>query len=220
MEKIDPFCLSERSIFEMEKDDIQAQTEPIEVQETQLEATDTDPVPEPLPAEPTKAGFLGGSVVLKTSHMIIGSIVVLLLLVGGVALGSLLPGLLADPEIDPNAKDDDELYFDAGEVTPGNILAPGYKDVTFPAGKKDVQIILPNPEGNPCYFRYVLILKESGETVYRSGLIPPGKVITAITLSRPLEPGQYAMEIRVETFDLEERSSMNGITMDVNLSVR
>ena len=126
----------------------------------------------------------------------------------------------SDPDIDPNAKDYGDIYVSAGEVTPGNISAPGYSDVTFLAGARDVQIILPNPEGNPCYFRFVLVLKETEETVYRSGLVPPGQAITDITLSRPLEAGAYPLEIRIETYSLEDRSAMSGVTMDVNLTVR
>ena len=167
-----------------------------------------------------KTSFLSGSIVLKASHLLIGFACVMALVVGGIFLGMWISNRPSDPDIDPNAKDYGDIYVSAGEVAPGSISAPGYSDVTFLAGVRDVQIILPNPEGNPCYFRFILILQESGETIYRSGLVPPGQAITDITLSRPLEAGLYPMEIRIETFSLETRSAMSGVTMDVNLTVR
>ena len=125
-----------------------------------------------------------------------------------------------DPEIDPNAKDYGDLFVAPDEVEPGNLSAPGYDKVTFPAGERHVQIVLPNPEVNPCYFRFSLILPDTNETLYRSGLVPPGTAITDVTISRPLEKGTYRLEIVIEAVSLEDRSAMNGITMEVVLTVR
>lgn len=172
-----------------------------------------------VPVATQAGGFFKGSVVLKTSHILIGALAVVLLVVGGVFFGMWLTMSQIDHEIDPNAKEYEDIFVAPDEVAPGNLSAPGYDQVTFRAGRRNVQIVLPNPAVNPCYFRFSLILPDTHETLYRSGLVPPGKAITDITLSRPLEVGTYRLEIVIEAASLEDRSTMNGITMEVVLTV-
>ena len=167
-----------------------------------------------------KTSFLSGRIVLKASHLLIGFACVMALVVGGIFLGMWIANSRMDHELDPNAKDYDNIYVGPTEVAPGNLSAPGYDKVTFPAGERNVKIVLPNPEINPCYFRFSLVLPDTNETLYRSGLVPPGKAITDITLSRPLEKGTYRLEIVIEAASLEDRSAMNGITMEVVLTVQ
>ena len=81
-----------------------------------------------------------------------------------------------------------------------------------------MQIVLLNPDGNPCYFRFSLILSETDEELYRSGLIPPGMAVTDIELNRALEAGEYALRIRIESFSLSDRSEMNGADMETKLT--
>ncbi|MBQ2735008.1 MAG: hypothetical protein IJF33_04170, partial [Clostridia bacterium] len=164
--------------------------------------------------------WASGSIVLRTSHLLIGALAVVLLVIGGIFLGMWISMSQIDHEIDPNAKDYGDLYVGPAEVTPGNLSAPGYDKVTFRAGERNVQIVLPNPEVNPCYFRFSLVLPDTNETLYRSGLVPPGKAITDVTLSRPLEKGTYRLEIVIEAASLEDRSAMNGLTMEVVLTVQ
>ena len=47
-----------------------------------------------------------------------------------------------------------------------------------------------NPEGNPCYFTFTLVLKDTDETIYQSKMVEPGKAITQITLSKELSAGE------------------------------
>ena len=160
-----------------------------------------------------------GGIVLKASHLAIAVVLVAALTVGGVFFGMWLKDRESDPDIDPNAKDYGDIYF-GEEAEEGNITAPGYADISLPANTRKVQMILPNPSHNPCYFRYTLVIKDSGETVYRSGLIPPGKAVTDLTLSRPLDAGTYTLEILIDTFSLDTRSAMNGIQMEVTLTAK
>lgn len=51
------------------------------------------------------------------------------------------------PDQDPNAKT--QTADDTGEK-PTGIRIPGYPTITIEADKKDVQMNLMNPEGNPC----------------------------------------------------------------------
>lgn len=189
-------------------------------EEASVPASEPSIQPECLPTVTQTGGFLSGSIVLRTSHLLIGALAVVLLVIGGIFLGMWISMSQIDHEIDPNAKDYGDLYVGPAEVTPGNLSAPGYDKVTFRAGERNVQIVLPNPEVNPCYFRFSLVLPDTNETLYRSGLVPPGKAITDVTLSRPLEKGTYRLEIVIEAASLEDRSAMNGLTMEVVLTVQ
>ena len=77
-----------------------------------------------------------------------------------------------------------------------------------------------NPEGNPCYFTFELVLKDSGETLYKSKMVPPGKAITKITLSRALPAGEYNATIKITTASLENGGAMNGANVETVLKVQ
>ena len=62
------------------------------------------------------------------------------------------------PDQDPNAKT--QTADDTGEK-PTGIRIPGYPSITIEADKKDVQMNLMNPEGNPCYFTFEIVLNDT-----------------------------------------------------------
>ena len=61
---------------------------------------------------------------------------------------------------------------DTGEK-PTGIRIPGYPSITIEADKKDVQMNLMNPEGNPCYFTFEIVLNDTDETIYTSKMVEP-----------------------------------------------
>ena len=61
------------------------------------------------------------------------------------------------PDLDSNAKT--QTADDTGEK-PTGIRIPGYPSITIEADKKDVQMNLMNPEGNPCYFTFAPFMAE------------------------------------------------------------
>ncbi len=163
-----------------------------------------------------KAGIL-----IQKSHLWIGAAIVLALIACGFFLGYFLKGEHKDSmRIDPNAKAYGQIQAIPENENPDGISIPMFTKVIFPANEKDVKIVLLNPEGNPCYFRYTLRIAGE-EELYRSGLIPPGMAVTDLSLSRALEQGEYAMEIIVETYSLDdELTPMNGATENAVLYVR
>ena len=70
----------------------------------------------------------------------------------------------------PNAKT--QTADDTGEK-PTGIRIPGYPTITIEADKKDVQMNLMNPEGNPCYFTFEIVLNDTDETIYTSKMVEP-----------------------------------------------
>ena len=64
------------------------------------------------------------------------------------------------PSLDANAGD-----VNSDKATTGSqqsIRIPGYPSITIAAGKEDVTMNLMNPEGNPCYFTFEIVLSDTG----------------------------------------------------------
>lgn len=169
-------------------------------------------------------------VTISKRALAIGLIVVLLLVAGGVTLGlnwnrwfapTPQQELTFNPDIDPNAGDwkGNELPDKTGGEAVG-IKIPGYPSITLPANKKNVTVALLNPEGNPCYFTFELVLKDTDEVLYTSKMVPPGQAISDITLSRALPAGKYNAVIRISTASLEDGSTMNGANVETVLIVQ
>lgn len=167
------------------------------------------------------------SIVIKKKHIVIAVIIILLLIIGGIVLvlnwsswfgGGPAPTTQSTTmEVDPNAGQyNGEKPEDKGGEAEG-IKIPGYPSITIPANQTDVTVALLNPEGNPCYFVFELVLKDTDETLYTSKLVPPGQAITDITLSKPLEAGEHNAVIKISTYSLEEQSPMNGANVETVL---
>ena len=87
---------------------------------------------------------------------------------------------------------------------PNQIMLPGFSTLTMNAQTGQVRAALVNPDGNPCYFTYVIVQKDTQEELYRSGLLEPGTAITEFTIEKDLAPGKYDIELRVETGQLSD----------------
>ena len=103
---------------------------------------------------------------------------------------------------------------------PEGIRIPGYPSITIPADTKDVTVNLMNPEGNPCYFTFTLVLKDTDETIYQSKMVEPGKAITQITLSKELSAGEYPAILKISTAALDDGRAMNGANVETVLKVQ
>ena len=173
-------------------------------------------------------------IVISKKTLIIALIVLLLLFVGVVTLalnwnnwfGNVPDGpassQIGDLDIDPGAGDwDGQKLPDKTDDAPAvGIKIPGYPSITLPKNQQTVNVALLNPEGNPCYFTFTLILKDTGETLYQSKLVPPGQAITEITMSKALPAGEYPATIQITTTSLEDGSAMNGANVETILVVK
>ena len=168
-------------------------------------------------------------IILTPKTLAILAVVVILLVAGGVTLGLNWQKWFGDtpvtdeftPDIDPDAQDwnGGELPDQGGEEEVG-IKIPGYPSITIPADTTDVTVALLNPEGNPCYFTFELVLSDTDEVLYTSKMVPPGQMVSDITLSRALPAGEYNATIRITTASLEDGSAMNGANVETVLIVQ
>lgn len=177
-------------------------------------------------------------VTLKKWQLILIIVIVVVLVAGGIIVGmnwnkwfgkgidkadissSTTESVGAD--IDPNALD-----YDAGSLADKTgdsgvsegIQIPGYPSINLPANTKNIQLVLLNPKGNPCYFTFKIVLKDTDEVIYTSKQVPPGKAIQDLELTRGLEAGTYDAVIQITTNSLEDQSAMNGANVETQLIV-
>lgn len=122
--------------------------------------------------------------------------------------------------IDPNGGDYTEP---STSQSPGSGIAiPGWGSITIPSEKADVTVNFTNPDANAgkYYLTFQLVLENSGEVLYTSGLVPPGKVIQKITLSRALEAGTYDAIVKVQPYKMNnEKTPTNNADMKTKLIV-
>lgn len=101
-----------------------------------------------------------------------------------------------------------------------SILLPGYDVLYLNEKTKQVDVALFNPEGNQCYFRFHIALKDSKKEIYQTGLIKPGTAVTSFTVQENLTSGEYPIIIQVDTIDLEDTDkSLNGGIIEAILKV-
>lgn len=124
-------------------------------------------------------------------------------------------------DIDPNVRDyTGETSRESKETSSKGIQVPGYASITIPADTTEVTMSLFNPESNSVYFTFEIILDETGETIYQSKMVPPGKALTDITLTRALSAGTYDATIRITTNSIEDLSPKNGADVKTELIVK
>ena len=190
---------------------------------TTEEPTVEEPTTEVITEEPQteeKPKKEAAGLVIKPWQLAVAAVAVVAMIVGGVVLGIVL-GNKNSGSYDDSPVDYEWVLPDGAQTNPDQIILPGYVELTFQAGKQVIEIVLPNPASNPCYFRYTLVLEETGEVLYQSRLIAPGKAVLEIKLSRPLEVGDYSLLIGVDSVSLTDgRTPMNGGEQRVLLKVR
>lgn len=158
-------------------------------------------------------------------------LLVLLLIAGGVLVGLNWNNWFGpdtsqtdgnSPDIDPNAEDRQGTLPNGNDNggTSDGIAIPGYKSITLKASVKEQSVSLVNPEQNNCYFVLSLIL-EDGTDIYKSKMIPPGKWLYKIELTKTLTAGTYEnCTLKYETYRMDETlASMNGADVNVTLIV-
>ena len=178
-------------------------------------------------------------ITISRKTVVIIVIIILLLVAGGVALGLNLgrnkggSGETQGGEVQAAARSDGskpgiELDENAGQYTGElpkdqsgesavGIKIPGYPSITIAKDTQDVKMALLNPEGNPCYFKFVIALKDSGETLFESKYVKPGDCIYDVHLEKPLAAGEYAAVIKISTISLDGETPLNGANVETVL---
>lgn len=103
---------------------------------------------------------------------------------------------------------------------PGKIMMPVISRMQLYKGETHIQNLFINPEGNECYFKFQIVLDDTNEIIYESGLIPPGKAIIDFDLNRTLDVGEHNVTVKILATDLQdENKSLNGGDMKTIIDV-
>ena len=101
--------------------------------------------------------------------------------------------------------------------TPGTYQVNGFQRINILADSTEVEIPLENPRGNAVKFQFELMIEKTGEVLYKSEIINPGKKINKIQLKKGLPEGIYPSKIRISTFDIESNEPRNPTELKFNL---
>lgn len=139
-------------------------------------------------------------------------VVAALAILGGEASPSI------NPDLDPNAAPwTGEPQPEQSEIPADGIRLPGYKSITVQSGVREVSVALRNPEENNCYLVMRLVLPDSGETIFESKMIEPGKGLYNVTLARPLKAGKYDAQLHYDAYDMTTLARLNGAVINLDL---
>lgn len=129
-----------------------------------------------------------------------------------------MPTATAQLAIDPNAG---ALITPTPAPQEPGVAIPGWGSMTIPAGVTEVQTSMQNPEANEgwYYLTFELRLKDTDEVIFTTGLISPGQYCNQVTLTRPLEKGEYAAVIHVQPYRISDMSPTNNADMETVLIV-
>ena len=102
-------------------------------------------------------------------------------------------------------------------VSADGVKIPGIENVTIPAGTADVHFFLLNPAENDCSLTFALVLKDTGETLFQSGLLAPGMYLEDVTLDRELNPGGYKAVLKIRCYAPEDINEKGGWETEFDL---
>ena len=123
--------------------------------------------------------------------------------------------------IDPNAGEYVDPTHTQTQSEP-NVAIPGWGSITIPANQQTVSVDFYNPERNEglYYLTFKLILSDTGEVLYESNAVPPGKHIQTITLTRALPRGIYDVAVHVQPYRMSDETPTNNADMKTTLIVK
>jgi len=122
----------------------------------------------------------------------------------------------------PLFPDENALPYEGGEETTGGpgYLVPGYDGMNVPVTNgRQAQVTLFNHESNPCSLIFEFVLEETGETLYKSGLVDPGMCVKDAELDETQSIGEHKAVLIISAYGLENFEKMEFASIKLTLSV-
>lgn len=161
---------------------------------------------------------------MKTKKTLLGIILVLLIIIAillVIQIGSSKEDHSGQGVfLEVNGNDNNPV--NAGTALPG-VSIPGRTVIELPSGELEADISLHNPETNSDYYdlSYSLIIKETEEIIFDTGLIPPGYKCSHISLNRKLDKGEYDAILFVQPYLKDEtHTPVNNAELSILLIVK
>ena len=94
-----------------------------------------------------------------------------------------------------------------------------YPEVTISSANNQGQMWVQNLPTNVYGQEAELILAETGELLYSSGMLEPGNQNTTVTLEKYLEKGDYPAQIKLAFYNLKTKKLEGKTTVDATIHV-
>ena len=109
----------------------------------------------------------------------------------------------------------------AEEESTGGIAIPGWGSTRIQAGEKMVDVNLENPIDNEgkYYLSFSVYLKGQDKPLAETGLIQPGESALKLSLSHPLDAGEYEAVVLVQPYRMADGSATNNAEIETTLIV-
>ena len=107
----------------------------------------------------------------------------------------------------------------AEEEATGGIAIPGWGSIHIQAGEKLVDVNLENPIDNDekYYLSFSVYLKGQDKPLSETGLIQPGESALKLSLSHPLDAGEYEAVVLVQPYRMADGSATNNAEIETIL---
>ena len=101
----------------------------------------------------------------------------------------------------------------------GGIAIPGWGSIHIQAGEKLVDVNLENPIDNEgkYYLSFSAYLKGEDKALAETGLIQPGESALKLSLSHPLDAGEYEAVVLVQPYRMADGSATNNAEIETIL---
>lgn len=109
-------------------------------------------------------------------------------------------------DIDANAIPMESEIERSDDLDPSVILVSGFNEWNMAADSDVVYIALFNPDKNPCNFKFTVVLDETQEELFTTGLVPPGHAVTTVKLPRIFTEGTYPITVKIVAYDFGDNS--------------
>ena len=127
-------------------------------------------------------------------------------------------------DFDPNAQvysGEDPENIGGAET---GVAIPGYGELSISANTQNIDLIFLNPSSNgesekTYYLTFELILKDTGESLWKSGKVRPGYSVNQEVLKRALPAGTYDVIIKTQPYTAEGATA-NSANMETTLVVQ
>ncbi|MCB7037347.1 flagellar protein FliS [Eggerthella sinensis] len=105
------------------------------------------------------------------------------------------------------------------EVAKGMMNISIAASINFPDGASEGEARIENIAANPMDQKVVITLKDTGETVYESAALAPDQHIQNITLTKDLDPGDYAAVATFTGYDRETHKQTGQAAAEIVIHV-
>ena len=104
----------------------------------------------------------------------------------------------------------------------GGVAIPGWSSIDLPADstEADVQLYNPTDNNDKFYLVFELRMADSGETLFATGLVPPGQYCSHVTLTRALPAGTYEGIMHVQPVRMGDQSLTNNADVSIVIHVK